>query len=355
MGVCYAVSKDGVSWDKPSLEVYPWEGARSNILLRGPHGAGIFRDSVETNPERRYKLMAKTGEGAERPLAVAFSPDGLRFGALHPILEDVRADTHNNALWVPELEKYVGFTRQWPDNERAICRIESPNFLDWTRPVEVLRGTNTRQQVYSMPVFRYRNIYLGLPSIFDTRTDRVQTELAWSPDTITWERIAPGSPLIPLAEEPGSYDWGCIYAAATPISDGPVIRLYYGAGNGGHTAFRNGSFCLATLAQDRFAGYSPKANRQPAVVTTAAVPWRGPSLVLTAEAPDGEIHVTVRSQRGKLLCFGRQNSRQFGSPVKLEAGETVRGNEQRPRLGEPVRITFQIRGATLYSFATTFT
>jgi len=44
-----------------------------------------------------------------------------------------------------------------------------------------------------MPVFRYANIYLGLAMIFNARTDLVDCELAWSPDTVHWHRVCPGT------------------------------------------------------------------------------------------------------------------------------------------------------------------
>ena len=45
MGICYAISKDGFSWDKPDLNLVDFNGNRSNnIVFRGPHGSGIYYD-----------------------------------------------------------------------------------------------------------------------------------------------------------------------------------------------------------------------------------------------------------------------------------------------------------------------
>ena len=51
-----------------------------------------------------------------------------------------------------------------------------------------------------MPYFFYEGVYLGLVAIHDQKSDRVWTELAWSPDTINWTRIDVGNPLIPNSE-----------------------------------------------------------------------------------------------------------------------------------------------------------
>ena len=45
-------------------------------------------------------------------LAVAFSADGVRWSQEIPCPEaGIAWDSANNALWVPELGEYVGFTR----------------------------------------------------------------------------------------------------------------------------------------------------------------------------------------------------------------------------------------------------
>src|SRR5690606_1780260 len=58
MGICYATSKDGIRWDKPNLGLVEYEGSKANnIVWRGPHGGGVFRDDQEENPNRRYKVI----------------------------------------------------------------------------------------------------------------------------------------------------------------------------------------------------------------------------------------------------------------------------------------------------------
>jgi hypothetical protein len=262
MGVCYAESKDGLRWEKPDLGLCEFAGSRkNNIVLRGPHGAGVFRDEHDADPARRYKMFYARDDHV---IEVAFSADGLRWG--RPIAcPEIQAvgDTHNNALWAPELNRYVGFTRLWSQGAykgvRVVGRTESPDFIHWTKAEPVLKGLDDTHQIYAMPVFRYGEGYLGLPMIFDTEQDRVFSELAWSPDTIHWERIAPGQPLIPNGPA-GSWDWGCVYAAAYPIVRDNEILLYYGGSDNVHTNWRKSGLGLARLRPDRFAGYRAGAG-----------------------------------------------------------------------------------------------
>ena len=347
MGVCYAVSTDGLTWEKPDLDIYPWDGKRSNVLLFGPHGAGVIKDYWETDPARRYKMIARADEDEDRPLSVAFSEDGLHWGAMRPVLYDVKADTHNYALWVPELNRYVGFTRQFPDNVRAEFRSESEDFIHWSTPVEILRGASPRVQVYSMPVFPYKGVYLGLPAMYDTEADRTWTELAWSPDTMHWERIDPDTPFIPLSEDRDGYDWGCVYAAASPVVTRDAIRLYYGGSDGPHSDFRNGFFCLATLRPDGFAGYEPVESGMPAVITSAPIIWEGESISINAEAEEGEIRISVIGEGGRVVANGKASGRVVDTPVALAPYD---GGGGIPPQGESVRLRFELLRAKLYSF-----
>ena len=51
MGICYATSKDGFSWDKPDLNLVNFNDNKSNnIIFRGPHGSGIFYDERKQPP-----------------------------------------------------------------------------------------------------------------------------------------------------------------------------------------------------------------------------------------------------------------------------------------------------------------
>ncbi|GAG51720.1 unnamed protein product, partial [marine sediment metagenome] len=214
---------------------------------------------------------------------MAFSPDGLHWSELVPCPAiDAAGDTHNNSLWHQRLGRYVGITRLWRDGQRIVGRTESPDFVNWTKAAEALRGVERHLQTYAMPVFRYANVYLGLVMVFDTQSDLVDCELAWSPDTVHWERVCPGTSLIPRGAK-GSHDWGCVYAAAYPILRDGELLLYYSGSDGPHTDWRKGSLCLARLRPDGFAGLRPKAADQPGTVTTRPVICSGKHLRLSAD------------------------------------------------------------------------
>ena len=256
---------------------------------------------------------------------------------------------------MPELNKYVGTTRifggepffRHPEGQRVVGRTESSDFLKWSKAEEILIGTR-ENQTYAMPIFRYANLYLGLLMIIRLSEERVHCELAWSPDTIRWERIEPGTPLIANSSRQGDYDWGCVYAALSPVVTEEGIRIYYGASNGQHRYWRDGFLCLATLRHDGWAGYQPVDPDRTAMVMTGPVSWRH-GLQLSADAAGGSVRVSILDRAGRVVArseavTGEVTRRQviFSSSPQLES-----------LTGEPVRLKFELDQAQLYSFALT--
>ena len=337
----YAVSRDGIRWEKPALDVYHYKGQPTNIVVWGTHGTGVFIDLNDSDSQRRYKRIA--GRHPHGFLDAAFSADGIHWGKRFPIAK-VRGDTHNNALWVPELEKYVAFTREYPPpGIRTVQRLESENFVNWSTPVEVLRGP-IEAQTYSMPVFRYADIYLGLIAIFHTTGDlhgRVTTELAWSPDTKVWRRIDQGQQLIPLSEKVDDINWGCIYAAASPVVLKNEIRIYYSGQKKTHD-WNDGWLCLATLRLDGWAGYVPRDDSQVAVLVTDPVLCAGKTLRVTADVrAGGSMKVSVLDKAGKVLTQGAALTTAATDVVAVDLSSYQ---------GQRVHVRFEFRKTQVYSF-----
>ena len=298
MGICYATSIDGISWEKPELGLVDYNGNRqNNIVWRGPHGAGIFKDLQEVDPAKRYKMIF-------RGMSVSFSADGIHWDKETKVNGvDVAGDTHNNAFWAPTLNKYVGITRTWgSDFGREVARIESEDFVNWTKEEVVMHGTEKDLQTYAMPVFYYGGVYLGLVAIYQKSSDRVWTELTWSPDTKIWHRIDAGNPLIPCSDKELDYDYGCVYPCAYPVFKNDEIKLYYGGSDWLHFGWRNGSLALATLRQDGFAGYVQLDKNSTGSIATKSIPYNGETISLTADVEEGgSVKVSVVNDEGETM------------------------------------------------------
>lgn len=369
-GLLYAISADGVTWSKPDLGLVSFDGSTDNNIVLDPsqhgiHGLGVLRDDADPDADRLYKAFFRDNKA--RKMAVAFSADGLHWSAATPWPEyDAVGDTHNNAIQMAD-GTFVGITRGWTgpkdDPVRMVLRAESSDFVNWSDPVNVFQGKDAHDQIYSMPIIRYANVYLGLPAMFHKGDpsapdwDTVDTELAWSPDTITWNRVCHGEPLIPRGKgsyPTGEYDCGCIYAAA-PILVGDKHYIYYGGSNGLHNNWREGSFCLATLPRDRFAGYSagsssaPGDSSQPGRLTTASFTLTSREISVNAEvAADGNIRSAILDSAGQPVPgFDR------GDCVPVREGGldvTLRWNTGVAELaGRELRLMVELTDSTLYA------
>lgn len=367
-GLLYASSNDGLSWTKPSLGLVEFGGSTSNNIVLLDVEGGVFRDERDPDTARRYKFFGRQDTGP-RPMIGLHSADGVHWSAPEPWPQHgARADTHNNALWAPDLERYVGITRGWSEGARTVLRTESPDFVHWSEPTEIMRGDGPYDELYSMPVCRYGGVYLGLLAVLHgspghgddrSRTDwnTVTTELAWSPDTVHWHRVQPGRPWIPMGQgtyPDGEADCGCIYASVPVFRDGEIL-LYYGGSNGRHNDWREGSLHLARLRQDGFAGYAA-APDQTGTVLTRFFPVAGTGdFRVNADVRDGgSLRVEVAGPDGCPLPGFRLEDCQPLPARAVDAPVTWKGRNWGELAGRVVRFRFELRQATLYSVVAAF-
>lgn len=358
----YAYSTDGVNWVKPSLGTVEFAGnTHNNLIMLNAHGASVFHDERETDPAKKYKMMLRLDE-EPRLLAASFSADGIHWCEpipWEPKVRLIKADTHNFACWDEQLGKYVFISRHWNQGQRVVVRSESDDFIHWTKPVEIFRGIGLDDQIYSMPIFRYGNLYFGLAAIYHDgdreleHWDKVDCELTYSGDTITWNRVCPGTPIIPRGkgEYPdGEYDSGCIYPSV-PVIHPDRIDLYYMGGNGQHTNFRETSLNVASLGIDRFAGYEPRdLTREGYLETTVWTFGDARSLYLTADVWDnGYVKAEIRDRTGKAV--DGYSFEQFRTITETTTG-AIACWEQKHEIDvmeKGFTICFRVKNAKLYA------
>lgn len=293
----YATSKDGLKWDKPKLGLHKFDGsAETNIVARDCPNVGVFKDEHETDPARRYKMVSDVGLGKPQ---VRFSPDGIHWGPVSEVkgFGAQNGDTHNNAFWDEPTKKYQWFTKLYL-GERTMARFESEDFLNWRNSGMVLRSTISEgraTQTYCMTPFRYGSIWLAYVMMYHPGSGRgVDCELAWSADSVKWERLLPGTPFIPRGAK-GTYDSECIYAMAGPpvVRDGKLL-IFYGGDDFPHTGWKRDCVpCLARLPLDHFAGYAPVEKEKPATLFTTKLTVTDEPLRITANASGGRIRIAA--------------------------------------------------------------
>ena len=181
----------------------------------------------------------------------------------------------------------------------------SDDFIHWSEPKETLRGRGYENQVYSMPVFFWNGIYLGLASIIhegdrrEENFDTVDCELTWAVNPEHFDFVAPGQNLIPRGEghyPTGAFDCGCIYASQPVIGPDGKIWLYYMGGNGRHTNFRESSLARAFWQPDQFAAMVQKDKNSDSFLTSCRLKFGGSNLEILAQAENPDKPVLLEAQ-----------------------------------------------------------
>jgi hypothetical protein len=394
---CYAVSRDGYAWEKPSLGIHSFQGSKDNNIMgawKDVKFFNVFKDVAEKDPQRRYKAMGES-EGRTRETsgtAVAFSPDGVRWTPHpgNPVVLKGRdiADCPTFLGWDARLRKYVYYPRpghpiapeiggwgiETPHDRmnlnavhlRAIGYSTSDDFVRWT-PTELMLAPDEHDradaQYYQMTVAQEGELYIGIMHMYHSHDKTFEIYLLSSRDGFEWNWIDRRLPFMPRGEI-GTYDGGYLTPSA-PILQGDKVWIYYGAYSGAHSYLttkygpNHGTIALATLPKDRYLGLLAGPNV--GTIETRPLLFRGSKLVLDldAEVPDSlnkrhrdfegcEVRVEISDQSGRRLDgFTLDRS----TPITAGGAREVvwPGGDLRRLEGSAVRVRIELRNAALYS------
>ena len=104
----------------------------NNLIMRSVHGAGIFKDDVEEDPNRRYKMLCQG-------LQVGFSSNGINGRLRKKLIANCRAIRITTLFGPAHFKKYVGFTRDWHKIDRGFEGAETKTNHRWCRRVAPYR------------------------------------------------------------------------------------------------------------------------------------------------------------------------------------------------------------------------
>ena len=178
---CYATSKDGISWEKPNLGLFGFQGSRDNNIIvdeKGePISPNVFLDTHPGVPEQeRFKGIVqddRRGPGHIPHVIGYTSADGVRFTRMEkqPELKCTMQNCFDgdfSAFWSEVEQTYVAYFR-FMDPWRSMLRSTSEDLVYWT-PLKVMHyGETTREHLYmnrTIPYFRAPHIYVALPARF---------------------------------------------------------------------------------------------------------------------------------------------------------------------------------------------
>jgi hypothetical protein len=237
---CYARSKDGIHWQKPSLGIYSYKGnTDNNILLSGFNFCSFIFDE-KAPPAQRFKAVGaserKTGgspilDGAPWWVFGATSPDGIRWKVIDEPLLKKNSDTGN--ICIHDGNIYRLYVRMWSGGDfsgvRMVGYTESPTFGGFPDPVEILRADKddrSDMQFYNSATAKLKdNLYLMFPSGFFTKDGTVLVYAAYSRNGKQFFRLG-HTPLLGLGK---GFDKTGIYvcAGAIPGEKPGTYWIYY--------------------------------------------------------------------------------------------------------------------------------
>ena len=192
-----AESQDCASWE---FTGHTYSGAGTM------HGAMVYRDPHETDPDRLYKMAGSTARlgakpGQEDSSIVVTSPDGVNWddAGLTRCWGKHRSDTSNCLFYNPVRECYQILHRA-AFIDRRVASTWSTDLVNWSEPELIVHPDPLDPpccQLYAMTAFYSDGVFIGFLLIHETDMldpvpnkmgGRLITELVYSYDGFHWNR-----------------------------------------------------------------------------------------------------------------------------------------------------------------------
>ncbi len=399
-----AVSKDGIHWERPDLDVVP-----GTNLVWPPQeyherdGSLVWLDHDCPNPAERYKCFQfyRTGanyssEPSEGRLQT--SPDGVHWS--DPVLTTPVGDNSSffynpfRRKWVMSIRRSVKVKKEglpeW--GLRARFYHESDDFLSgakWNPGTEEVLWQETDSldlpdprfpdhnvALYDLNVSPYESLLIGLFGVFRGPENSIceelgipktiDLELGFSRDGFHFTR-PDRTPFLGSSRRAGDWNRAYLHAVGglclivddklyfyvTGFSgDSPRLGRYDQGypGRSRRLMYSGGSTGLAILRRDGFAAMTPREGQEGTLVCRPVL-FKGKYLFVNADCDNGELLVEVLDWNNKPV---KGYEKEKCVPVRTDSTKARIVWENHADLsglvGKPVSFKFQLTGCKLYSF-----
>ena len=370
---CYAESKDGITWTRPNLGLFEFNGSKNNNIIwasAGSHNFAPFKDGNPATPaDQRYKAVASSNYDGDKkkPVLMGFvSPDGIhwRLAQEKPILTDGAFDSLNIVFWDALRSQYTAIYRDFIYGLRTIKYASSKDFLNWTPGVWGDFGSSPSAHLYTnatVPYFRAPHIYVALPRRFmpwktyfpemDARSPGSSDAVFMSTrDGVHWNRFEEAF------IRPGLHERNWAHRANTPANGilatgSEELSIYVER----DYTFPSNQIERMTLRTDGFV--SAHAGYPGGEFISKPLIFTGTSLLLNySTAANGSIRIEIQDAQGQPIpgFLLEESPLIFGDkiagtvPWRHPQGMTDRSPFGR-LAGKVVRLRFVMRDADLYS------
>ncbi|MAE66319.1 MAG: hypothetical protein CMJ18_18775 [Phycisphaeraceae bacterium] len=397
---CYAVSQDGVHFERPDVGLFEVDGIRdNNAVMRGTEGGPVFVDPFAP-PERRFRAIIRRQSKLDlwdELVAVGThdtwmltSPDGMHWRRSDRPMLPFWLGATQSVIWDDRLAKWVLYLRAHVDTggatRRAFMRVEvARDALD--DPLELPEGCTPpdpgqRQgltdqwpivldaddqdmpgaQVYVSNIIRYARadeLYLAfIPMWYDSRngddaSDMLEVQLGISRDGITWRRPW-RRPLVTPGTE-GTASAGQVFPVQDPVIVADEFWLYFHGLPEDHMSAHhekgNHHLARAIWKRDRFVSVEA-FDREAGELTTGPLRFTGRRLAVNANAgASGWIRVAIERPDGTAIEGFTDSEARTMHGNRLDHDVTWETGARVSRLaGQPVRLRFTMQASRLYGF-----
>ena len=339
-------SADGEKWQRPELELVPWEGHdRTNILL----GLWSSYASVNIDPERevpyemfifRYPGYPGAGgriEGLPLPAGEEKHPYGLyRYRSVNgqkwtAVEGPIKLNTTDScfiyrfsggqyvAYHKTEMPAFPGGLAPYDIADgglRLIGRRTSEDGTTWSDPTRLVMTPDWRDpadtQFMELCPMEGPGGFIATLTVYHNHTQRIDLQLAASRDGIHWWRPdrRPALPNPPL----GEYGGGMIWPMRRPVQDGDRIYVYYAGNESLHGDLYNTTRSGPRRLKARGEFLSRQSSSLPnysalcraswgvgrmwAMVCAIGGPYEGVATTVIRELEGRELHVNLFSRPG---------------------------------------------------------
>jgi len=302
--LCYATSKDGVSWEKPALGFVEFNGSKKNNICDFPvptlwSTAAVLHDPDDPDPNRRFKIAFEAEYKGHTLFAVAFSPDGLHWqpsprNPTRSFFEMAGATKFRGLYYV---YGQPTFTATGPLKVRRLGVYVSDDFEHWSpcpaiglnRSPDLVgpsiedAGSQWEEVHLGAGLWNRGNVLLGIYGqwhgvpVGDRRFITMDLGLAISHDATHFHEPIPGFRLVPAREQEGS-PWGF----------GPALTQGQGIENVGDKTYywyglwrgtEGSGVRMVTWGRDRLGMLRPFLPEKPRVISCPIQVLKGPARV----------------------------------------------------------------------------
>ncbi len=347
--VCYAESHDGIHWRKPELGLVEFDGSTANNIVWDGIGSHCFTPFLDTHPdcppESRYKALGRGRPLAKKGLYAFRSADGIRWEPMsdEPVIVDGAFDSQNLAFYDPTIEKYRAYHRDFR-GVRDIKWQVSDDFLNWTQPEFLDYGDTPLEHLYTNAIRPEPNaphLLIGFPTRYlPDDGSRVEPTFMSSRDGRRFHRWL--EPVIPESaphDRSGNRSNYMAHGLLT-LPDRPDELSVYAT-----EAYYTGPDSRLRRFRYRVDGYVAVESSGEGQLETRPLRFDGDSMTINAKVSDGgSVVVEMMAANGTTIRSEPFVGDEIDATVNWESGDLA------AVAGQPVRLRFRIRDASLFAF-----